>query len=276
MINRVIVRLKAVKRLAVPKNLFTFAFANEKMKGMNEEIVLGREERYDTSVVKCWDFCKGTDVRDGVELKFGNMLTDFPFKYGGNKIKCSEMMYLCGQFSTGSEKHFDIQKMICKGKNGFDAKKTVRNHYIKYVRPDFNEFRLEWMKYVVWSKTTLNPDFQKLLLSVPEDAVIIENSSWQTGPTATVWGCKNMELRRLRLNMKREIENINGHLKKKDVQRLVSIETNKVSTGVFVGQNNLGKILMLCRQALIDGRQVDIDRDFLSKYDIHFLGARLF
>lgn len=245
-------------------------------KRMKEEIVLGWNEKYDTSVVKCWDFCKGSDVRDGIELKFGNMLTDFPFEFHNHSIKCSEMLYLCGQFSTGLDEDTDIQRQICECANGFSAKKVVRNMHNDDVRPDFDEFRIEWMKFVVWQKTKGNTDFQKLLLSVPDDVVIIENSSWQTGPTATVWGCKNMELRRLRQSVKKELENINGHMKKKDLARLVSVETNKLSTGVFVGQNNLGKILMLCREALIEGHEVEIDYDFLSRYKIYFLGECLF
>lgn len=244
---------------------------------MAENIVLGREESYDTTKMNCWGFCKGTDVRDGISLKFGNMLTDFPFKVNGVTFKCSEMLYLCGQFSDGSDTSNSTQKLICECNNGFAAKKSVRNKHFDKVRKDFDEFRIQWMFWVVWQKVIGNENFKNLLLSIPSDAVIIEDSSWQTGKTATVWGCKNMELRRVRRNVKLEIENISGHMKKKDVERLVCVETNKVNkVGVFNGQNNLGKILMLCRDATKNGTSPNIDYDLLSKYNIFLFGKRLF
>ena len=242
-----------------------------------EKIILGREENYDATKLNCWDFCKGTDIREGINMKFGNMLTDFPFEVNGISFKCSEMLYLCGQYSDGSEISNQIQKMICECNNGFAAKKFIRNKYINNVRKDFNEFRIQWMFWVVWQKVIGNEDFKNLLLSVPDDAIIIENSSWQTSNTATVWGCKNMELRRIRQSVKTEIENITGHFKRKEVEQLVSIETNKVNkVGVFTGQNNLGKILMLCREAIKSNAAPKIDYNLLSKYNIFLMNKRLF
>lgn len=242
-----------------------------------EKIVLGRNEMYDAIKLNCWDFCKGSDVREGIELKFGNMLTCFPFQVNGINFKCSEFLYLCGQFSTNDEECIEIQKEIVSSNNGFSAKKFIRNKHMDKVRPDFNDFRIQWMFWVVWQKSKGNTDFQKLLLSIPDDAIIIENSSWQTSKTATVWGCKNMELRRIRSNVKEEIENISGHMKKKDVENLLSIELNNVNkVGTFIGENNLGKILMLCREALKNNREPDIDYDLLSKYNIYLFGTKLF
>lgn len=167
--------------------------------------------------------------------------------------------------------------MICECNNGFAAKKFIRNKYIDNVRKDFNDFRIQWMFWVVWQKVIGNEDFKNLLLSVPDDAIIIENSSWQTSTTATIWGCKNMELRRIRQNVKLEIENISTHMTKKDVEHLVSVETNKVNqVGVFTGQNNLGKILMLCREAIKNNITPKIDYNLLSKYDIFLMNKRLF
>lgn len=244
---------------------------------MAKEIILGREENYDATKLNCWDFCKGTDIREGISMKFGNMLTDFPFEVNGITFKCSEMLYLCGQYSDGSETSNQIQKMICECNNGFAAKKFIRNKYIDNVRKDFNDFRIQWMFWVVWQKVIGNEDFKNLLLSVPDDAIIIENSSWQTSETATIWGCKNMELRRIRQNVKLEIENISTHMTKKDVEHLVSVETNKVNqVGVFTGQNNLGKILMLCREAIKNNTIPKIDYNLLSKYDIFLMNKRLF
>lgn len=86
-----------------------------------------------------------------------------------------------------------------------------------------------------------------------------------------------MELRRIRQNVKLEIENISTHMTKKDVEHLVSVETNKVNqVGVFTGQNNLGKILMLCREAIKNNIIPKIDYNLLSKYDIFLMNKRLF
>lgn len=244
---------------------------------MGNEIVLGRNENYDASKLNCWDFCKGTDIKEGIELKLGNMLNDFPFEVNGITFKCSEMLYLCGEFSNYDEESIQIQKDIINSNNGFSAKKFIKNKHKDKIREDFNGFRIQWMLWVVWQKTKGNKDFQKLLLSIPDDAIIIENSSWQTSQTATVWGCKNMGLRRIRANVKQEIENISGHMKKKDVEKLLSVELNKVNgIGTFVGENNLGKILMLCKKALKTNTEPNIDYKLLSKHNIYLLGNKLF
>ena len=45
--------------------------------------------------------------------------------------------------------------------------------------------------------------------------------------------------------------------------------------GSFVGQNNLGKILMICRDCLIQGVGPPIDYNLLETEDIHILGKRI-
>lgn len=244
---------------------------------MTNEIVLGRQENYDASKLNCWDFCKGTDIKEGIEMKFGNMLSDFPFVVNGITFKCSEMLYLCGEFSNNDEESIQIRKDIIASNNGFAAKKFIKNKHKDKIRDDFDEFRVQWMLWVVWQKTKGNNEFQKLLLSIPDDAVIIENSSWQTSPTATVWGCKNMELRRSRAKVKKEIINSNEGMKKKDVEKLLSVELNKVSgKGTFIGENNMGKILMLCREALQKNTEPNINYGLLSEHDIYLFGIKLF
>lgn len=244
---------------------------------MPNEIVLERNENYDASKLNCWDFCKGTDIKEGIEMKFGNMLGDFPFVVNGVTFKCSEMLYLCGEFSNNGEESIQIQNDIIASNNGFTAKKLIKNKHKDKIRVDFNAFRVQWMLWVVWQKTKGNNAFQKLLLSIPDDAVIIENSSCQTSATAKVWGCKNMELKRTRAKLKKDIENTSGHMKRKDVERLLSVELNKVTgVGTFVGENNMGKILMLCRDALQKNIEPDINYRLLSEHDIFLFGIKLF
>lgn len=45
--------------------------------------------------------------------------------------------------------------------------------------------------------------------------------------------------------------------------------------GVFVGENNLGKILMICRECLVQGTEPPIDYALLDSKNIHLLGKRL-
>lgn len=53
-------------------------------------------------------------------------------------------------------------------------------------------------------------------------------------------------------------------------------ETCKVNgIGTFVDQNNLGKILMICRDCLIQGVGPPIDYNLLETKDIHILGKRI-
>ena len=244
---------------------------------MTNEIVLERNESYDASKLNCWDFCKKTDIKEGIEIKLGNMLNDFPFTVNGVTFKCSEMLYLCGEFSNNDEESIQIQKDIIASNNGYIAKKIIKNKHKDKIRADFNAFRVQWMLWVVWQKTKGNNAFQKLLLSIPDDAVIIENSSWQTSATAKVWGCKNMELKRARAKVKKEIINSNEGMKKKDVEKLLSVELNKVTgVGTFVGENNMGKILMLCREALLKKTEPNINYELLSEHDIYLFGIKLF
>ena len=68
----------------------------------------------------------------------------------------------------------------------------------------------------------------------------------------------------------------NPYISKAALKRLVNIETCKVNgIGTFVGQNNLGKILMICRDCLIKGTEPPIDYALLESKDIHILGKRI-
>lgn len=68
----------------------------------------------------------------------------------------------------------------------------------------------------------------------------------------------------------------NPNIKKAALERLVIKETCKVNDiGVFVGENNLGKILMICRECLVQGTEPTIDYALLDSKNIHLLGKRL-
>lgn len=59
-------------------------------------------------------------------------------------------------------------------------------------------------------------------------------------------------------------------------QAEINIEINSVrNVGIFVGQNNIGKILMICRHCLIEGIEPTIDFDFLQSAHIVLFGKEL-
>ena len=112
-------------------------------------------------------------------------------------------------------------------------------------------------------------------MGIPEDGIIIEDSTFQNGRTATIWGTKNKEQRKFTNDYKRKLKE-EGLSKKAikdkcDEKRLG--EWRK--TGVFEGKNLMGKILMLCREALKNGGIPPIDFDLLKSKNIHLLGKKL-
>lgn len=238
-------------------------------------IVLGREETYKASP-RVWSFKYVDDIVNGINLSLSNMVGRYPFMYGGYLWHDSERLYLCGEFSTNTEQDCLIQKKMIEVKSGYAAKRFIKSKYKKQVRGDFAEFRLQWMLYVVWQKCQGNADFRNLLMQIPDDVVLVENTTTDKGGTAEVWGCRNKELVDFRNALTSEIIRDNPTMKKKDLKHLINIETNKVdSIGEWRGQNNIGKILMICRDCLKGGKQPVFDYDLLREANIHILGKRL-
>ena len=240
-----------------------------------QEIVLGREERYEANE-SVWSFRRVDDVVHGVRLSLSNMAGGFPFRLAGMEWKDSERLYLCGEFSCGTEQHTEIQRAILQENSGFAAKRFVKNPHKQEVREDFERFRLPWMLYVVWQKCLGNKDFRELLLQVPADVTIVEDTTGNHGATATLWGCRNRELRRRRKALEAELRARYQRLTERERKQIVNIETNRINNvGVWEGQNNIGKILMLCRRCLDGQSQPPIDYRLLREAHIHILGKEL-
>ena len=245
-------------------------------KSDNVNLVLGREEVYEASP-RIWSFKFTDDIVNGINLNLSNMVSAYPFEYGGYQWKDSERLYLCGEFSTSSEQDYSIQQRLVKSVSGFAAKRFVKSPNKRFVRADFASFRLQWMLYVVWQKCKGNADFRKLLMQVPDDVTLVENTTTDKGGTAEVWGCRNRELVDYRKSLAAEITRANPNMKKKHLKHLINVETNKVdSIGEWRGQNNIGKILMICRDCLIHGTEPEIDYELLTRANIYILGERLF
>lgn len=244
------------------------------------EIILGRVEYINASHFNCLSFSKTSDMVNGINVRLSNMAGGYPFSFGDITWRDSETLYLCGEFSDSSDEHRAIQEEMHRQTSGFAAKRFVKNKYKRFIRSDFSTFRIQWMLYVVWQKCKDNADFAKMLLQLPNDAIIIEDTTKQHCDTKEVWGCTNTELaiRRAELKKKvtRQAKTDNPKISKAALKRLVNMEICKVNSfGVFVGQNNLGKILMICRDCLSCGMEPQIDYALLESKDIHILGKRI-
>ena len=143
------------------------------------------------------------------------------------------------------------------------------------ARRDWEEYNIDWMLYVVWSKVKGNEDFKKILLELPDDSVIIEDSTFQAGRTATVWGTKNKIQKGLAMDYKKELKG--RGMSKKCIKDLCDEKRlgEWRKSGVYEGKNLMGKILMLCRDALKKGVVPQIDFDLLKRKNIYLLSEKV-
>lgn len=260
-----------------------------------KEIVMGQEDTYDLETSNCWSFRKGTDERanedsdDKFAIALGNMCDGFPFSILGTEFRTSEHAYICGMFSErgtkNDEKQREAQVVITEKTyekdgvkmnqyHGYSVKKEARRKYERWSREDWSDgFNVEWMKYVVWNKVVRNADFRRLLCErIPLDAMIIENSTSQTGSTASLWGAKNQNLENARKAYSTYYKREHPQASKAELQQKEN-EINYV--GTFVGKNWMGKILKLCQMAIIEGGEPPIDYDLLKSKHIYLIDTLL-
>ena len=242
---------------------------------LSDAIILDRVENYDASKLNCYAFRRGTDSVDGHLLAVGNMVSGFPFEVEGVTFHNSECAYIAGMFSDDTPRHAELQRALREETNGFMAKKRIRRLNEDAKRADWENFNIQWMLYCVWCKVAGNADFRDMLLAIPPEAVIIEDSTFQNGATAAIRGTKNLRHRELTNAFKRTLKaegRSRSHIKAACDERRLGEWRRR---GVFVGKNLMGKILMLCRDAAIEGRAPDIDLNLLRSKRIHILGRRL-
>lgn len=238
------------------------------------DIDLFKSEVYDAEAVKTWSFCKSEDVRDGVANVFGNMCQGFPFIIEGNEWLTSESAYIAGMFSNEGEQYLTIQRELQAEGNGYAAKKEVRHKYEEsYKRADWEQFNVQWMLYVVWQKCKTNKTFAELLLSIPKDAIIIENSTAQKGHTSSFWGAKNELLKSKRDIIEQAVEFRLFDKSNKEISQGQMLERNKINNiGQWEGVNCMGKILKICQLSLLSGTEPRIDYELLRSKRIFILG----
>lgn len=239
-------------------------------------IVLDRVEAYNPSQVTVWPFKHVDDIVDGVKLNLGNMTSCYPFEVEEVKWRSTEELYLAGEFSNNTTEHLTIQEELRAAKSPYAAKRFVKGKHRKEVRKDFTEFRTQWLLWVVWQKCKGNIDFRRKLLSIPDDVILVEETTTDTGGSGQIWGCVNRELVEVRKSVAQSIREKHADLSKKNLDFLINVETNAIrNVGIFRGQNNIGKILMICRDCIKRGIEPDIDLDLLRSKNIFILGKQL-
>lgn len=240
---------------------------------------------YDATMYDCWSFKTADEEKDGIILDFGNQCSGYPFPFHGHTFQTSESAYLCGQFSENTEECKRIQYQLLYERNGYTAKKRVKNANQNLIRSDWNEFRAEWMLYVIWSKCKGNKDFADKLKSIPRNAIIIENSTTVYEGTSIYWGSKNEELEAARGKVARytELQYLKrvrqGKIKKNQTELNTEIQAARNAIhyiGIYSGGHNfMGKILKRCQLALLNGTEPTINYDLLRRKDIYLFGELL-
>ena len=242
----------------------------------SSSIVLDRVEAYNPAKQNVWPFKHVDDIVEGVKLDLCNMTSCYPFEVEGVKWRSSEELYLAGEFSNDTAEHQAIQEELRTAKSPYAAKRFIKGKHRKEVRKDFSEFRTQWMLWCVWQKCRGSIDFRRKLLSIPDDVILVEDTTTDTGGSGQVWGCSNCELVGARKAIAQSITENHSNLAKKNLDFLINVETNAIrNIGIFKGQNNIGKILMICRQCLKRCISPEIDFDLLRSKNIYILGKRL-
>lgn len=242
-------------------------------------------ENYDATKYDCWSFKTGNDEKDGVLLDLGNQCSSYPFSFHGHIFQTSESAYLCGQFSQNTEECKRVQYQLMYERNGYNAKKKIKNANLNLIRSDWEEFMPEWMLYVIWAKCKGNQDFADKLKSIPRNAIIIEDSTTIREGTSIYWGSKNEELEKVREKVVRYVELQymkkvrQGKIKRNQSELDAEMQAarNEIHfIGTFSkGHNYMGKILKRCQLALLDGSEPKINYDLLRQKRIYLFGELL-
>jgi DNA invertase Pin-like site-specific DNA recombinase len=240
-------------------------------------INLLKQEEYDGTIQNVWAYRKANDIRDGVNIKFGNMCNGFPFLMNGINFHNSECAYISGAYSSNDPDSIRIQRLIIEESRGFMAKKIFRHKpdYIKFIRTDFYSFNVQWMFYVVWQKALNNNNFAELLKKVPVNVHLVEDTSHHSGDTADFWGAKNKELKDARRLAESTVDKNVFRFKNQFEAAKSSVANSINDIGHFRGQNVMGKIIKLCNLALIYGQEPSIDYGLLSDKNIYLDGKQI-
>jgi len=245
-----------------------------------------RDEVYDTSKVKCIAFRNKGDkyeLENGsiIVLNLGNMISN-PIKVGDVWFRSSECAYIAGIYSSNSSDSFDIQRQLSIYPNGLKAKRVYRNltnDYSVFQRKDWDSFNIEFMKFVILSKIRSNVDFRNLLLSIPDNVMLIEDVSFLKGNKKLIWGAENPELKQIKKDKLKMLKQRLSDNKIPFSKCYTQMLNNKIhSIGCYHGKNIMGKILteaVIRMKHYTDEHEIIVDYNLLNSKDIYWFGEKL-
>lgn len=250
-----------------------------------EDIIFGKNEVFDTTQMRVWAFRNRGDYRidargNTVVLDLGNMVNE-PVEVAGVKFANSENAYISGIYSSGDEQSNEVQQILAKHRNGLFAKKMYRyrvNEYCELKRSDWQDWNVEWMKFVIMCKIKSNPQFRQLLLSIPDNVMLVEDVSFQSLASATrlFWGAENTDLKIVKKDLLKKLKKILIELgikySKEDGKYLYN---NIFNIGCYYGVNTMGKILTYMTNCLKQGIEPQIDYKLLNSKEIYWFGEKL-
>lgn len=242
---------------------------------------------YDTEKQECWSFNSKNDVREGVRLQLGNMANGFGVNVLGIDFPNSEVPYQLAIFNNEKDSP-KIQEEIIDPQNGWigrglqmKRKYIYSQEYKRYLRDtEFENGKemwcFEWMKWIVWEKVRQNDEFRDILLSIPKDAIIIEQAQKRPKKDKpSMWGAWNEELRKERNIVIRTSQIENGLKKGSKAKQLQDVLYAVNNVGTWVGENSMGQILTMAKLALNEGINLPIDADMLNDAKINWFGKVL-
>ena len=242
---------------------------------------------YDTSKVECWSFNRKDDVRDGINLKLGNMSNGYGVKVLGIDFPNSEVPYQLAIFNNEKDS-IKLQEEIVDPQNGWIGRGLQMKRKYIYGR-DFKRFLrdsefengkeiwcFEWMKWVVWEKVRQNEEFKNILLRIPKNAVIIEQAQHRPQKDKpSMWGAWNEEIKKERDILVTFSEIEHGLSKVEDSVPIESVPYQVNNVGTWVGENSMGQILTMAKLALNEVINLPIDADMLNEAKINWFGKVL-
>ena len=240
-----------------------------------ETINLRHEEDYDCSELDVWSYRKANDIREGVNIRFGNMCNGSPFTIAGIQFFNSECAYIAGAYAGNNSVQEAIQRQISAESNGMKCKRIYRRRieFTSNIREDFYTYNIQWMIYILWNKCLQNNQFSDLLRAIPVDAHVVENTSFHKGESSTFWGAKNRDLTMARKIAEAEILQRDGYRFKKDREMAMMHAANAINNiGHFEGYNVIGKIIKVCSLSLIYGQEPPFDFELLNEKKLYLVG----
>lgn len=250
-----------------------------------EDIFFARNEVYDTTNMYVWAFRNRGDYRydntnKKIVLDLGNMVNE-SVVVNGIQFANSECAYIAGIYSSGDTNSNQVQMALSKHRNGLFAKKMFRyrvNEYCQLKRTDWQDFNVEWMKYVIKCKIETNPQFRKLLLSIPNNVMIVEDVSFQSAASASrlFWGSENLDLKRVKKDLLKKLKKVlieMGIKYRKDYGKY--LYNSIFNLGSYQGVNTMGKILTYLMICIKEGIEPEIDYKLLNEKEIWWFGKKL-